>query len=241
MDEARFEIRHGTQDQEVFDEVVVANQYLLADAFPPDSLVIDIGANIGCFAAACLLRGADMVVCLEPSPDNFRQLTHNLDAWPGKAVGVMAGVWRSDIDEEVSFSPGGGTAAGCCFRSAISVSEFACQRVNTIGLDSLILQCTNNGERRIQLLKIDAEFSEYPILYSSTRLDLVDEIIGEAHEFTDSGSFDAKYYKHGTYKNTVTDICLFLQNNGFTVSVRPESFDNQTNTLFFATRPGVKK
>ena len=236
MDEARFEIRHGTQDQEVFDEVVVKNQYLLADKFPPDSLVIDIGANIGAFAVACLLRGAGAVICFEPSQENFSQLGNNLLAWPEQAVAFNAGVWRSDVEQEISFSPGFGTATGCCFPRELNKDNPQPPRANAIGLDEVILQSTNNGERRVQLLKVDAEYSEYPILYSSKRLDLVDEIIGETHEFASGTSLKEQYYSHPDYKNTATDMARFLQDQGFVVQLKPESLDNQINSLFFASR-----
>ncbi len=241
MEEARFELRHGTQDKEVFDQVVVGNQYRLPDSLPKDSVVIDIGANIGAFAAACLLRGAGTVACFEPSKDNFGQLCANTKYWPGQVPCFNIGVWRSDCDQEIAFSRGGGTAAGCCFPTNLEVPEFKYERVNAIGLDQIIMVCTNDGDRRIQLLKIDAEFSEYPILYTCTKLGLVDEIIGETHEFTDQLALSDNYFKHAKYKNTISEIVRFLEDNGFTVATERESFENQTNTLFFATRTPEQK
>ena len=234
MDEARFELRHGTHDLQVFDEVVVNNQYLLPDSLPADSLIIDIGANVGAFAVACLLRGAGTVVCFEPSPSNFQQLIKNTSPWPAQVVSFQSCVWRSDIEQEVSFTDINGSAAGCCFPSTLNADA---ERVNCIGLDEVIVQCTNNGERRIQLLKIDAEFGEYPILYSAKRLDLVDEIIGEVHESPAYDITSERFYKHPFYRNNVADIVRYLKDNGFSVRTEKESFDNQINTLFFATRP----
>ena len=232
-DIATFQIRHGTQDKEVFDQVFTNNQYRLPEKFPEDSVVVDIGANIGAFAAACLMRGAAAVICFEPSEANFQQLCNNLQPWDGKVLAARVGVWRSDVEEEVSFSVGQGSAAGCCF-PACSQLNYG-NRVNSIGLDGILLNCTDGGAGRVNVLKIDAEFSEYPILFSSTRLDLVDQVIGEAHEFSDQ-PVGAAYYNHPKYTNSVTGLREFLEDTGFTVETAPESFDNQINTLFWAKR-----
>jgi FkbM family methyltransferase len=236
--EARFEIRHGTQDQEVFNQVVVENQYQLADSLPEHALIVDIGANIGAFAVACLLRGAGGVICFEPSPENFQQLANNLAPWPGKAACFNSGVWRSDLEEPISFSAGHGTAAGCCFPSKLVAGA---PRTNSIGLDEIILQCTDNGSTRIQLLKIDAEYSEYPILYTAKRLHLVDEIIGEAHEFHEGCVSPDLVYRHPSYQSNAADLARFLVDQGFRVELKTESYTNQINSLFFATRPAPEQ
>lgn len=228
---ADFQIRHGTQDQEVFDEVYVENIYRLPDRLPSDSIVVDIGANIGAFAVACLQRGAGTVICFEPSEENFKQLSQNLSPWPGAAA-FLAGVWRSDVEQAVAFAPGGGSAAGCCFPSSIDNGQPVPCRVNTIGLDQLLIECTDDGFHSVSLLKIDAEFSEYPILFSSARLDLVDEIIGEIHEFTDNLSLSDRYYSHPAYRNTTADVVRFLRDSGFVVTTEK----HQNNTLFFGKR-----
>jgi FkbM family methyltransferase len=237
MEEARFEMRYGTQDSDVFNEVVVANQYKLPDKIPSDKLIIDVGANIGCFAVACLLRGAESVICFEPCQDNFTQLSKNLSPWEGKVAAFMAAVWRSDIEQEISISTVNGTASCSCFpTSLVNHNE---SRVNAIGLDEVISQATEDG-RRIGLLKIDAEYSEYPILFSSKNLGLVDEIVGETHEWGRDGIHTDGYYKHPVYKNNAEEVHRFLRDQGFEVTSQQEKYDNQTNTLFFAKRPEQK-
>jgi FkbM family methyltransferase len=239
MDEARFEIRHATQDTEIFNDVVVNNQYRLPDGIAKDALVIDIGANIGAFAVACLLRGAGQVICFEPSPENFKQLCNNLASWPGQTASWQVGVWRSDVAEEIAFSNGTGTATGCCFPNANYIPGHTAPRANSIGLDEIIRTFTADGERRVDILKIDAEFSEYPILYTCKMLHFVDKLLVEAHAFTDR-LLGSNYYGDPVYKNTVADLEKFLRTQGFDVSTAPESFDNQINTLLFCTRTPEK-
>src|SRR5258708_30770630 len=48
---------------------------VLGDCLPEDSLVIDIGANIGDSAAALCGMGRKRVICVEGSPDFFQCLT----------------------------------------------------------------------------------------------------------------------------------------------------------------------
>ncbi len=179
QDVCTFQLRHGTQDKEVYDQVVLNNQYRLPDTLPGDSVIIDIGANVGAFAVACLARGAGTVVCFEPCPLNFQQLMANVSPWPGQAPCFNAAVWRSDKREKIKFvSPGANTACG-----AVTAHEVIGAEVTAMGLNELIYHVTNGGERRVNILKIDAEGAEYPILYTCKNLSLVDEIIGETHQY----------------------------------------------------------
>jgi FkbM family methyltransferase len=76
MNNIIFTPRPYTQDSFIINEVYHDNCYRLPDG--PDSLsgptIIDIGANIGAFVAACMVRGADKVIAFEPERDNYDQL-----------------------------------------------------------------------------------------------------------------------------------------------------------------------
>lgn len=234
MEESRFELRHGTQDQQVFDEVIVGNQYRLPDKLPSDHLIIDIGANIGAFAVACLLRGAGTVVCFEPSVENFAQLSKNLAAWPEQVAGFNAAVWRSDSECEMVFeSHGTLTAAGVAYPLSWKTDDKTACRVASVGLDEIINQATNFGERRVNLLKVDAEYGEYAILYTSKLLSLVDEMVCETHEIP----ADCAMPGTDQYNCGAAGMIEFLKKQGFVVTPKRENFSNQINTLLFAKRP----
>ncbi|HXO68865.1 MAG TPA: hypothetical protein VN838_07875, partial [Bradyrhizobium sp.] len=51
-----------------------------------------------------------------------------------------------------------------------------------IAFDEIVDRVTNHGAHRVRLLKLDCEGAEWPILLTSQRLGLVDEICGEFHE-----------------------------------------------------------
>ncbi len=54
--------------------------------------------------------------------------------------------------------------------------------IESVPFDDVIEQVTEGGRRRIRLLKIDCEGSEFPILLTATKLDRIDRIAGEFHE-----------------------------------------------------------
>ena len=54
--------------------------------------------------------------------------------------------------------------------------------VEPVPFDKVIEAVSQQGMRRISLLKLDCEGSEYPILLTSSRLDLVDEIVAAAEK-----------------------------------------------------------
>ncbi len=237
FEDATFSIRHGTQDKEVFDSVLMRNQYHLPDSLPSDSLIIDIGANVGAFVVACLLRGAGTVACFEPCQENYLQLFQNVSHWPGQAPCFNAAVWRSDRREGLKFVvPGKNTACGAVTKEDTRL-EAKTVSVTSIPLDEIIFHATDGGNRRINILKIDAEGSEYSILYTSNGLHLVDQVLVETHqypiEYTGEKFFIDGYPDHEACAEGMES---FLKSQGFSVVREAESNLNDINTLFFATR-----
>lgn len=242
MDPAKFHLRHGTQDKQVFEDVLVNNQYLLPTHLSPEDIVIDIGANIGAFAVACLSRGAGTVVCFEPGEENYLQLAVNVRKWPGQAPCFNAAVWRSDRADTLAFvDPGTNTACGACIntdsQNFANVPAASVRNVTAIGLDELLFNVTDGGKRRVRLLKIDAEGAEYAILYTCKHLYVVDEIVGETHQYP--AAWEGDKFFVGDYPNDEAcdkGMAKFLASQGFTVELKAESEDNGICTLFWATR-----
>jgi FkbM family methyltransferase len=67
-------IRPDTYDKFIVDEM----QTYHALEIPEDSVVLDVGGNIGTFARYAFERGAGKVISVEPDPENFRLLTKNV-------------------------------------------------------------------------------------------------------------------------------------------------------------------
>lgn len=238
---ADFQLRAGTQDQEVFDNVYVKNEYELPDHFEPNSLIIDIGANIGAFAVACLMRGAGTVVCFEPDENNFRQLLYNTKPWADKVAPFQAAVWRSDIHEHLRYIPMGKfTACGGVVtdQEAVERPDVLGKSVPAMGLDDILYHVTDGGKRHVDLLKIDAEGSEYRILFTSRKLFHVDKICGELHMLTAAWEDDvSRMFGFSIKQCSDEGVKNFLLEQGFTnLEFAPTEFANQRNNLFWASR-----
>jgi FkbM family methyltransferase len=193
--------RPGTVDRMIYNGVVGHNEYQLPDRFLPSDVVIDVGAHIGSFAHAAVQRGCQRVFCFEPDRDNCRNAERHLRNYidAGWVRLSQTAMWRSDAnDDQLRFDgyqtfPKSFTGMeGIVNTGNGSVLWGTGQTVAKIALDDVIDEVLAsetlagegpaNGARRIRLLKLDCEGAEWPILLTSRRLHLVDEIAGEFHE-----------------------------------------------------------
>jgi hypothetical protein len=119
--------------------------------------------------------------------------------------------------------------------------------VTKIAFDEIVDLVTNHGEKRVRLLKLDCEGAEWPILLTSQRLGLIDEICGEFHEI--GGQFleisenrlskEPVFSYLGSTKFTIDLLVSYLNNVGFSVTYgrhRRPTGDLEGMGLFFATR-----
>lgn len=203
--------RSGTIDRRIFRDVVVGNEYRLP-RFTSHDVVLDIGAHAGTFALAALRRGAGRVVCCEPDPGNFALLSHHLLPFRDRVLLLNAAIWRSDEPP-------------CPLRLSNPVdprNTGAIQarpdgngvEVQAVPFDELLDELTLSG-RRIRLLKLDCEGAEWPILFTSRRLVLVDAICGEYHLPPLAGPWT------GLPAPSVEALLATLAKNGFQVNATP--------------------
>lgn len=237
-----FTFRPNTMDQYVYTQVVTNNEYKLDRGFKPKDIIVDIGGHIGSFSYACWLRGADTIHLFEANPENATMCRLNL-ADTSVTVHETA-VWRSDerfvdtlyhtgFDETAhgANTGGGNVLWGSHVEKRVAVPA---TRFDTIIDDLLAL----HGKKRIRLVKIDAETSEFPILLTSSRLDVIDEIIGEFHEV--GGEYNDNYIPDhakvdGFSEFTMQNLGHFLAEKGF--NVHYVRYTNSNIGHFFAKRP----
>jgi FkbM family methyltransferase len=183
--------RPGTADRLIFNGVVGFNEYRLPDRFTPSDVVIDVGAHIGSFGHAVVQRGCRSVYCFEPDRDNCRGAAEHLRGYieAGWVRLSQLAVWRSDAnDDQLRFDgyhafPKSFTGMGGIINSGNgSVMWGTGEVVAKVALDDVIDEITEGGARRVRMLKLDCEGAEWPILLTSRRLHLIDEIVGEFHE-----------------------------------------------------------
>lgn len=173
-----FHCRLDKCDITLYQAVIFENEYRLPDAFPEGAVLLDVGANVGSFAWAAIERGAAQVHCVEPGAENFGYLLKNLGDNPRMAPYQIA-AWRSDRPIGTGQLA---CAEGAFHNAGLSVVESADgESVTLYPFDQLVDTVTWGGQRRIHTLKLDCEGAEWPILFTSRRLHLVDSICGEWH------------------------------------------------------------
>lgn len=217
MDRSQWHFRPNTQDEFIYNEVYVENCYKLPDDMSGIT-VIDVGANIGAFAVACLERGAERVICFEPDPDCYKTLCRHLDMFSAKR---QAAYRLAVVGESRQLHP-------------VYLSEAKIQ-------DNILMtggrHVNSNGEgvetdpiclRGVVLmggvvwLKLDCEGSEHEILADNLPWDRIERIFGEIHDCGEGANADS-----------LTDR---LASVGYHVTTLFNPTDSRLS-LFFAQKP----
>lgn len=245
-----FSFRNGTNDILVFEEVVKKDVYRLQETFAEDDILIDVGAHVGFFTYAAIEHGARTIYAVEADFENYQIAAMHLKEYIDQGIVDLrwGAVWRSDVTKQFLYHSGYNrkfdhpvegieinTGAGDVLWQTHG------QKVPVIPFDEMILQTTQQGQKRIRLLKMDSEGSEWPILFTSKTLHLVDEIRGEFHEI--GGAYDSlepkKLALEGFDRFTSNELVKVLEERNFrTVYRRCIRADDSPTAkgTFFATR-----
>jgi FkbM family methyltransferase len=237
------EFRNGTLDQAIFNDVVGRNEYRLPERFAASDIVIDVGAHIGSFAQAVLARGCQNVTGIEADGANFEiaadYLRRHIDN--GHLQLVRGAVWRSDRNsDELRFDgyhpfPKSFTGMEGILNTGNGSVVWGCgEPVAKIAFDEIVDRVTNNGEHRVRLLKLDCEGAEWPILLTSQRLGLIDEICGEFHEI------GGQFFEIGEDRTEQKPVFSFAHVDKFTVDVLVDFLEDAGYAVTWQrhTRPG---
>jgi FkbM family methyltransferase len=231
-----FALRPGTNDEVIYQSVVRQNEYRLPDELAPGSVVIDIGVHIGAFSYLALTRGAAVLHGFEPEPSNYACASRNLAPFGDRVHLSNRAVWRSDAPAaQLHFwassdaaNAGGGTL----------IWETDGPLVDAVPFDEVVESISGDGGRRIDLVKIDCEGAEFPILLTSKRLERIDRIVGEYHELR--ALPPAHVRVPGCDQFAVEVLVAGLERAGFTVTwQRQATAEYGDMGLFFADRPGA--
>src|SRR2546423_4671459 len=160
----------------IFDGVVALDEYRLPERFEPGDVVVDVGAHIGSFAYAIVLRGGRHVWSIEPDRANCAFAAEHLRPYVDWGVVRLmhAAVWRSDPnDDELRFNgyhafpdsyPG---MEGIVNTGNGSVVWGLREPVPKIAFDDVVDQAPNRGERRVRPLKLGWAGARWPIVLAS--------------------------------------------------------------------------
>ena len=197
-----FHVRGGTDDRHIIFEVLAERIYPVK--LPPGSVVVDIGAQIGCFSVWAAQQGA-RVLAFEPYPPNFAALERNmrLNGLTDVRLFQVAVSDKREIRE--MYLPENATHSG---RYSLHVGRRT---------DSIHVPCFSLGDviqenrlDRIDLLKIDCQGSEYEIIYGAgaDALGRTHAIIAECEVFANHPQW------------SMHELAGYLRNHGFTVETR---------------------
>ena len=189
----QFEIRSGTSDRAILEEVIQRRVYLKNFILPfikRNGLIIDIGSHIGSFTIqACSLLHPKTVVTLEPDQDNFNYLMKNITKakFANLVHPVQVALWNFPTNKKLycqtsstSLVPSWHKLTN--IRGNIASDLTTVQSVQADTLDNT-LKSLGLENAHIELIKIDVEGAEEQVLKGSSRaLRRCKVVIGELHE-----------------------------------------------------------
>lgn len=202
VSDLHFIVRPEQPDEKILDEIINKKVYNhLKFPLAKAKVILDIGAYIGDYAVyAAKLATNGMVYACEPNPENFQLLEENIKL--NKLTNVKPfKLALADKRGVSTFSISNATATAGSIMTGGTGENY---EVQTTTLKDFV---QNNLIEHINILKIDIEGAEYPLLYASeTILPNIDLITLEYHDLQNAPS----EYNHIALEK-------FLKKNGFEV------------------------
>ena len=197
--------RVGTYDDYVMKEISKSYGMLAVEG----KVVLDIGANIGCFTRWALEHGAKRVISIEPEPNNFAMLTLNNSQWDNVICINRALTPEPMGTIELFLAPSGKNPGNSSLHPRRGRSSV---KVSTIGIQELF-----NLEPDIQVAKIDCEGAEY---------DLMPELTKQSLE-----QMALEYHINGFDIRSLHDTHQLLLRDGWVATREPKIQENLWQTL----------
>ncbi len=221
-------IRAGSTDHRVFDDVFLNDVYDLElrredrQSSTRWGTVVDVGAHVGLFAVRAA-RLAERVICCEPIEENRQLLEKNL-ASSGTANVVITPYAIGGHDGETEIHRSVNQAGHSLFKLLSGDGT----KSNSVPIRRLETLCQEQGIDRIDLLKLDCEGAEYPILLSASDelLGRIDRIVLEYHDMGED---------RGEHK--IESLVDRLVSVGFRTTVVASRRNRQRGTLVASSQP----
>lgn len=225
-------LREGTVDRDVFVANHEQNEYRIPD-WINDWIVLDIGAHIGAFSYTCIQRGARHVYAYEPDSGNYTVAEQNLREFANSVTLSELAVWGSGPIKHWPLKLTAYGTLGTTVNTGGGSVVFGqgTQPVKSIQFDDAIqLALTNHDTDMVDLVKMDCEGSEWPILFTSKSLGHIRQIVGEFHEGI------LPFALRGRIQYKVDDLARLLEHHNFTVRYERHGTIEEGLGLFIAER-----
>lgn len=166
-----FKLRHNVSDSAIFIETWWLNTYLRGlKEIKEGAVVIDVGAHIGFFSVLMTSKAKDIkVLAFEPNPDNFTFLKENIKinhlenkVFPFKAA--LADKGGRKIKFNVHPDNLGMHSSVFSYRELRKEKGELAFEAKTTSLEEIFRK---NKLTKCDLLKMDCEGCEYPVLFST--------------------------------------------------------------------------
>ena len=216
-------LRSGFQDYHLFQRIFLQDEYRLSRLGEGKAeCIVDLGANIGLFAARASSR-ARRVIAFEPVGANFDCLQRNIAGRPNvaafrEAVAGAGGTVKI-------FHPEAESRSGT-YSSFFETDDHAPERFDEVPAVTLDEIFDLHEIARCDLLKLDVEGQEYEILHAASDATLarIERIHGEYHDVDRSDP-----------RTRIDNFTAFLSGKGFEVEVLPHR-TRANHGKIFATR-----
>lgn len=213
---------------EMFREVFTSEIYSCEEVWPPaaDSVVLDIGANIGLYSLMVARRWPDIVVhAFEPAPDSYATLVRNV-AENGFDMRVQC--HRAAVTDESGSVVLFRDRTSACDSLVAPQGEWCSRALDEVVVESIALDdlfSTFLDPERHVLVKIDAEGSEFDILSGASPgvLSRIDQLVLECHDYLYA-------------EDRSSEIVGLLERHGFCVR-RGAGVDNELLYAYRTQRP----
>lgn len=159
-----------------------------------DKVVMDCGANIGCFSVRIMELGAKYVHCYEPNETCVELLKLNLQSFPNSTI-VQAALIGSDEEKELDFYYKESLLEASTLRKKQSRFHYKTTRVKGISFWAELERI------RPQILKIDIEGEEWNLLTKQIP-DFVEVLIAEFHGSKDHPIHSAEEVVKKSFPNS---------------------------------------
>jgi len=169
-------------DMVIVRDVAWNDAYRLGELRWRPRTVLDIGAHIGCFAAAAHRRWPRAeILCVEPNPDNLAALHENAGAF-ATIVPHAATYQDGPLTLVSSIFPGADNTGGSYVVELGSGTPSGTASTFAVAGKTLEEVIQARGWDAIDLLKLDCEGCEFSLLGQTLSLAKIGAIVGEYHD-----------------------------------------------------------